>query len=209
MSVGVCTFATMSARIPPLALTFDPDRAVPAPSALESTLQDLTGLRPEFVVARIDKATFEQAAAHSPLDLNWGLGEDGYFDRIAIAHEAFATSIRLSLTPAYQSARLDVPIFRDYLWWMTLRALHLHGASAPQQAMDLPTWTAYRWDDPQLPPAVTHLRELHEQKFNLVAKLLEHPAYQNLPEEELNRRMEEEEAKLEAAFYAKYGPLPS
>lgn len=197
----------MSTRIPPIALKFGASHSVPEPQVLEETLQAITGLKPEFAVARIDKQTFEQAAAHSPLDLNWGLGEDGYFDRIAIAHEEFATSIRLSLTPAYQSARLDVPIFRDYLWWMTLKSLHMHGAADPKQAIQFPSWTQFRWNDPKLSPGVKFLRELHESKFNLVAKLMENPAFKGLPEDQLSKVLEEKEAELEEAFYKKYGPI--
>jgi hypothetical protein len=195
----------MSIRIPPLSLKFPPEQPVPDPKPFEAHLQATTGLKLEFAIARIDQATFEQAAASSPLELNWALGEDGYFDRIAIAHPAFASSIRLSLTPVYQSARLDVPFFRDYLWWMTLKTLVDLGAYDPKQAIDLPDWTRFTWQDEQLPAAIKYLRELHEEKFNLIAKLNENPAYQQLSEEALTRRMEEEEAAVEEAFYAKYG----
>lgn len=195
----------MSVRIPPLTLTFARAEQVPTPEALQATLQQATGLSLEFAAARIDKATFEEAAAHSPLDLNWALGEDGYFDRIAIAHEDFAASIRLSLTPVYQTARLDVPVFRDYLWWMTLQALQTHGAYDPKQPIDLPAWTQYAWTDTALPLAIKHLRELHEEKFRVITDMMEDPAFQDLPEAELNQRLEAREAEVEAAFYAKWG----
>lgn len=194
-----------SVRIPPLSLTFSSDHSVPEPDTLETTLRSLTGLDLDVAAARIDKQAFEQAASNSPLDLNWGLGEDGYFDRIAIAHEEFATSIRLSLTPAYRSARLDVPFFRDYLWWMTLKALTQHGAFDPKQAIDLPAWTQYRWEDEALPRSVKFLRELHEQKFNLVATIMENPEFKELSEGQLSRELETREAQLEADFYEKYG----
>jgi hypothetical protein len=195
----------MSVRIPPVSLKFPSEHPVPEPQEFEERLQTATGLQLEFAMARIDKATFEAAAANSPLDLNWALGEDGYFDRIAITHEEFASSIRLSLTPVYQSARLDVPFFRDYLWWMCLKTLVELGAYDPKQPIELPAWTRFTWHDQALPPAIKYLRELHEEKFNLIAKLNENPAYQNLSEAELTQRMEAEEAAVEEAFYAKYG----
>jgi hypothetical protein len=195
----------MSVRIPSLNLKFGDQGEMPNPAALQQTLQRATGLALEFAVAHIDKTTFEQAAAHSPLDLNWSLGEDGYFDRIAIAHEDFAASTRVSLTPVYQSARLDVPVFRDYLWWMVLKALFDHGARDLRQPIVLPAWTAYRWNDEALPPAIKHLRELHEEKFAAITGMMENPDFKDLPEETLNQQLESLEADVEARFYAKYG----
>lgn len=195
----------MSVRIPPITLTFAAGATVPAPSRLEATLQGLTGLELDFVAARIDKQTFEKAAEASPLDLNWGLGDEDYFDRIAINHQDFASTIRLSLTPAYRSVRLDVPVFRDYLWWMTLKALTEHGAVLPGQAMELPGWTRFEWHDEEMPRAVKMLRELHEQKFQMVAKIMEDPDFKQWPEEEVDRRMNEGEDELDRAFREKYG----
>ncbi|MEM9985671.1 MAG: hypothetical protein AAF804_11330 [Bacteroidota bacterium] len=193
-------------RIPPLSLNFKRREQVPAPNQVQLTLERITGLSLSFAAARIDKAAFEQAAAASPLDLRWGLGKDDYFDRIAINHAEFAGTIRLSLTPARLSVRLDVPVFRDYLWWATLKALVVEGAQLPQGAQDLPAWTALTWEDPTLPPAVKRLRELHEQKFNLVARLNENPAYKSLPEAEFEELMKLKEEELEEAFVDKYGP---
>ncbi len=196
----------MSVRIPPITLKYAKASQVPHPDRLQGTLQTLTGLNLDFAAARIDKATFEQAAAASPLDLRWGLGESDYFDRIAINHAEFAGTIRLSLTPTRLSARLDVPVFRDYLWWMTLKSLLVEGAQLPQLAEGLPAWTGLAWHDPALPLAVKRLRELHEQKFNLVAMLNENPAYKTLPEAEFDELMKLKEEELEKAFVSKYGP---
>ncbi len=195
----------MSVRIPPLTLQFTEKSQVPNPDQLEAHLSETTGLKLDFAAARIDKATFEKAAAASPLDLNWGLGEKDFFDRIAINHDDFAGTIRISLTPAYKTARLDVPVFRDYLWWMTLKSLLHFGASLPGQQMELPAWTAYTWEDEQLPTAVKMLRELHEQKFQFVARVMEDPDFKSWSEEEVDRRMNEGEDELDRAFRAKYG----